>query len=178
MGFQDFADFADELGLRLPIDGKTYLIPPIDAETGLWCQNLMQVGGRVVAGHVVTEEDVELLDDDAERSLYQRLLGPVHEQMVADNVPWTAIKNAALTVLWDATAGRETAEKFWNAGGQSLGEAAAPNRAQRRASTRGTSGGASTTRRRGSTTGTTPSTRAPRQAAKRSPGRNSSSDGL
>lgn len=178
MGFQDFAEFADSAALRLPINGATYTIPPIDAETGLWCQSLMQIGGRVVAGQVVTEDDVELLDDDAERSLYQRLLGPVHEQMVADNVPWTAIKNAALTVLWDATAGRETAEKFWNAGGQNLGEAAAPNRAGRRANTRGTSGGASTTRRRGSTTGTTPSTRAPRQAAKRSPGPISSNGGL
>jgi hypothetical protein len=177
--FQDLADFLSG-GLELPYAGKTYRIPPIDAATGLWCQQILTLGVRVVGGKLVTDEDAagaELLDDDGEQTLYLRLLGPVHDEMVADAVPWAVVKIAALTVLFDATTGRDTAERYWNTGGAGRGEAPAPpNRAARRATTRATSGGATTTKRRASTSGTN-ALKATSKAATRSRGGRSSPTG-
>lgn len=178
MAFQDLAEFLSA-GLELPYAGKTYTIPPIDAATGLWCQQLLNLGVRVVGGKLVTDEDAagtELLDDDGEQTLYLRLLGAVHDEMVADGVPWAVVKIAALTVLFDATTGRDTAERYWNTGGAGRGEAPAPaNRAARRtrATTPGTSAGATTTKRRASTTGTSASKATPQKATPSRGGRSS-----
>jgi hypothetical protein len=155
MAFQDFRDFTDA-GLALPVNGKTYTIPPIDAATGLFCQSLLATSARLIAGQPVGDDDTELLDDAGERDLYRRLLGAAYEEMVADGVPWRALKLAAGVVFWDAAADRKTAERYWASGGRP--EAAAPSRAERRATTRGTPAGAATTTPRASGSGTTRST--------------------
>lgn len=171
-----FRDIAGEIGLQLPYNGRTYSIPPVDAELGPQVQALFDVmigaliadkNGDEAAGP--TDETRELLDDLAERQLYRDVLGHAYEEMVADRVPWAVLKRAALAAMTDACMGREQAEAAWN------GDPVDPpaNRATKRAAAR------SVPARKGRavSTGGTTSPAKPKKAATPSRGRGSSTRG-
>jgi hypothetical protein len=108
--------------LSLPYKGKTYLIPPVDAETGLRFQRLAEVAAKLAQAPengegTGPELDAVVLDDAGEVDLYRDALGPVYDAMIADRVPWPMLKVAAVTAWLDAAVSREAAEAYWNAAG-------------------------------------------------------------
>lgn len=165
MAFRDLSEVLDT-GLPLPINGKTYLVPPVDAETGLRLQRLAELA-TAAAQAVKSGEplDAIALDDAGEIDLYRDALGTAYDEMVADRVPWPALKLAGVTAWLDAAVGREAAEAYWNAAGNP--EAPAGNRATRRA--------ARSTRQPASVSGTTRTRKATAKTA--TPGRRSLSSG-
>ncbi|WP_433426353.1 DUF7426 family protein (plasmid) [Microtetraspora malaysiensis] len=168
---RDLDEFFDDT-FKLPVGGKTYVIPAPDAETGLLCQRLMHAGLDANAGREVNSDGINdlasaVLDDDQERDLYQRILGPVYDELFADGVSWPRIQHVGMTALVWVAAGREPAIKYWESGG--AGEAPAPNRATRRA----TAAAAKSTRSRGSATTTTRATASRSKKAATSRGKTS-----
>ncbi|MDP9843250.1 DUF7426 family protein [Streptosporangium lutulentum] len=139
--------------LTLPIGGKEYTIPAPSAETGLLCQRLMQAGVAAANGK---QADLADLDDGEELDLYQRCLGPVHGELLADKVSWPVIKLAGVTAFLWIAADLDTATRYWESGGSP--EAQAPDPAT-------SSAAASTTKSRGSTSGTNPRQKASRGKA-------------
>lgn len=165
MAFKDLGDWAELVGLRLPIGGRTYLLPPISAELGPRVQALIDYGIDIAAGNET--DDTEVLDDLAERDLYKEVLGQVYDAMQADGVPWAALKHAAMTSMIDATRDRAEAEVYWERLGKpEPAKTPVKQPADRKATASRTS--------KGSTAGTT--SRKPAKKAA-SPGRGSSSSG-
>lgn len=166
MAFQDLSDLLDPT-LDLPIQGKVYRVPPVDAETGLRFQRMhdwaLGVSAATQADTAVPAPDTELLDDAAELDLTRASLGSAYEEMFADGVPYEYIRIAGLTSFINVVQGRDAAEKFWKAGGRP--EPSAGNRAARRA--------ARSTPRPGSPSGTSRT----RQAGKATAGGKSSTTG-
>lgn len=169
MAFKDLGDWAELVGLRLPIGGRMYLLPPISAELGPRVQALIDFGIDIAFGGD-TDDGAQVLDDIAERDLYKEVLGPVYDAMQADGVPWAALKHAAMTSIIDATRDREEAELYWARLGKP--EPAAPpvkqpaDRKPRKATASRTT--------KASTGGTTSRRKSPNGAR---PGRTSSSSG-
>lgn len=158
MAFKDPRKDAADEGFTLPLGGVTYRIPPLSADVGPTAQHIidaMLLAGRAQAKGQAFDQDDELLDDLTERDLYERVLGPVLDEMAADGVTWSEVKRAALTAMAHGCYGSELAEQIWN-GGEDEGKA---NRATRRAAARTASGTS-----KGSRAGTTSParTRAPR----------------
>ena len=175
MAFKDLGDWAELAGLRLPINGRVYTLPPISAELGPRVQALIDLGIDIARGREPGEDDTQILDDVAERDLYREVLGDVHGAMQADGVPWVALKHAAMTSIIDATRTREEAESYWEDIQTELGKAKRPAKkpADRllRSARKATANKTST----GSTGGTTSRRRPGKKAAPR--GANSSSTG-
>lgn len=149
MTFRELREFFDG-SLRLPIGGKVYVVPPISATDGLWATHFMELGIAAAAGQDLDPRDIEKLklDDDDERDLYERVLGPALEEMRADNVDWPSITRAGQTAFIFFTQGEEAATRIWEG---ASGEAPAPARAARRQASKGSG---SSTRSRASTSGT------------------------
>jgi hypothetical protein len=170
MAFRDLGQLLDA-GLSLPYNGKTYVIPPVDAETGLRFQRLAEVAAQAAQAAETGEElEAVVLDDAGEIDLYRDALGPAYDAMLADRVPWPMLKTAAVTAWLDAAVSREAAEAYWNAAGAPAPEALAGNRASRRA--------ARSTRQPGSANGTTRTRKATTSAkATGTRGRRSSTTG-
>lgn len=124
MGFKDLDDVFDS-SMPLPISGKIYKIPSVDAETGLWLQSVTQITAKrmsVADGEEPPElSDREIssleLDDDEETDFMQRMLGPALQEMRDDGVPWEKIKLVGQTATIRAMSGDDAAETFWNNGG-------------------------------------------------------------
>lgn len=116
--FRDLDEFFDDT-LSLPIRGKTYVIQPVDAKTGLNMQRMMTIATSAASGIEVTPEQVAAveLDDEGEEQLYRLALGATYDELVADGVNWPRIKHTGLTAYFFQTAGRELAEKVWASGG-------------------------------------------------------------
>ncbi|MGH3745812.1 MAG: DUF7426 family protein [Micromonosporaceae bacterium] len=104
-------DFVDD-SLKLPIGGKTYVVPGPDAATGIMCQRLMTAGARAHAGMDIGDISIDL-DDEEEDAFFRRVLGPAYEQMVADGVSWPRLKHAALTAFFWIAMDDDTAKAFW-----------------------------------------------------------------
>ena len=119
MSFKDLADFFDPT-LPLLIGGKTYTVPSPSAATGLFVQQVMGVAANVQAGNEVDDQSLAslTLDDAQEKNLYKRLLGPVYDEFVADELSWEHIKHAGTTCMIWVAQDRDAAEAFWNTGGQ------------------------------------------------------------
>jgi len=134
MAFEDLADLSAGRTLELPINGRTYVIEDVDGETGLWAQQLLELGAAAHAGKTV---DGSVLDDDQESKAYERILGPALAEMLADRVMWDQIKHVFYTTLIWITIDKENAEKHWATYGQEAAEGEEeprPNRGSRRAS--------------------------------------------
>lgn len=166
MVFKDLREFVDKASIDLPIDGTVYTVYDVDAETGLWAQTIVELG---IAAHNGQEVDGSVLDDDAERGMFQRLLGATLDEMAANGVDWADIKRAGITALLWIAVDEATAVRYWESG-DTPGEAEArtPNRASRRAS----AAVARKTPSRASTSGTRAS-----KSQKATPGARSSSSG-
>lgn len=113
MAFEDLGDWAELTGLRLPIGGKTYALPPVGSALGIRIVAIMELGSDLANGNEPNTADTELLSDGDERALYQEILGPVFAEMLADGVPWAALKHAAMTAMIDVVYDRERAERYW-----------------------------------------------------------------
>ncbi|MEV3981773.1 hypothetical protein [Nonomuraea sp. NPDC049758] len=134
--FRDLDEFFDD-SLPLPIGGKTYRVPPPDADTGLLCQRLMTAGIAAANGK---EVDAAQLDDAGEVDLYQRVLGAAYDEMRADEVSWPRLKHAGVTAFLWIAGDEEAAAKFWDAGPESEApKAEAATSTPSRGSTSGTS---------------------------------------
>lgn len=163
--FRDLDEFFDP-SLRLPVGGKTYVIPPPDAEVGLLVQRLMHAGLAAESGQDVDSDALNelassvLTNESKDSDLYKRLLGPVWDELFADKLDWPVIQHIGETVMLWVAAGTDAAARHWEAG---AGEAEAPNRKTRRAEAQ-----ARSTRSRGSRSGTTRTTKSP--AVRESPG--------
>ncbi|QXJ40748.1 hypothetical protein [Curtobacterium phage Parvaparticeps] len=132
-------DFLNDDPIRVTIkstkypDGKEYKVASPDAQTGLTLTALTNLGMRAASGETLTPDDGKelVLDDDDERDLYDRVLGDTYAELKADNVPWVSIQRlgqyAMIYFGMSAQAATEALSK-----GVLLGEAARPNRAQRR----------------------------------------------
>lgn len=112
MAFEDLGDWAEIAGLKLPIAGKVYALPAVSAKLGLRIVAIMDLGTNLAHGKF-SDADREVLDDEQEQSLYQEILGPRYDEMLADGVPWEALKHAAMTVMIDVALDRERAEAYW-----------------------------------------------------------------
>lgn len=75
-------------------DGHTYRVPPPSAKTGLWLSTIAELGTVAATGGKLTASDVAALhlDDDEERTFYQRVLGPAYQEMLDDGVSWPALQ--------------------------------------------------------------------------------------
>jgi hypothetical protein len=144
VAFQALGELLDE-GLSLPVNGKTYRVPPPSAATGLRVQAIMQAAAVAADGGQIDEA---VLKDAAERDMYRDVLGTAHAEMVADDVAWPTLKHSAVTAMVWIVQSKDAAERYWNSGGDP--SRLAPNRKQRRSS----SDAAKSTRSRGSSSGT------------------------
>ncbi|WP_181034118.1 hypothetical protein [Arthrobacter sp. GMC3] len=155
MAFKDLRETLDST-LSLPIGGKEYVIPPINAEVGLRMQDIMNVAAKAAQAkkdgkeYVMTERDEELLSDDEEISIYRDAIGEAWDEMTEDGVTWEEMKLCALTAIFHATQGPEFAEEYFNSGGK----VQAPNREARRMATRTRTAAATTTKNPASRTTT------------------------
>lgn len=149
MAFKDITEVL-EPWLDLPIKGTTYRVPSPSIETGLWCQNVVEVAAAVKAGRDISDNDVARmkLDDDQERDFNARILGPAYDEMLAAAVEWEYVKLAARTVFVWVVQDRDTAETFWSRAGRP--EAPRPAPQDRKPATK------KTTARQGSRGGSTP----------------------
>lgn len=153
MALKDLTSFLDDDAIDVPIDGKTYRIESPDAKTGLFLASLANVGVKAASGGDVDQADIDRLDlDDAkERDFMEMVLGDTLAELVSDGVKWTKIQRLSRYCFLHFAVGEEAADDALKSGALT-GEAPAPNRAERRAGSRGA---ATTTKRRASTAGTT-----------------------
>lgn len=153
MAIKDFSSFLDDDAIRFPLDGKTYRIESPDAKTGLLLSGMANLGVKASAGGEIGESDLASLDlDDAEERDFMRMvLGDTLDELVADGVSWVKIQRISRYAFIYFAMGEDAADEALASGALS-GEAPAPNRAKRRAASRG---GATSTKRLASTAGTT-----------------------
>lgn len=85
--------------LVVPIRGKEYTLPAVSLSDGLKI-------------HASRTQGAELLSSD----LYRIILGDVHTQLLADNIPGDIIDRVFLTAYTDFTSGRDSAEEVWENG--------------------------------------------------------------
>ncbi|HEY9353810.1 MAG TPA: hypothetical protein VIP28_11190 [Nocardioides sp.] len=171
MAFKDLGDWAELGGLRLPINGRWYTLPPISAELGPRVQALVDLGVDIALGNEPGEDTAEVLDDLAEQDLYKQVLGPAYDAMQADGVPWVALKHAAMTSIIDATRDREEAEKYW----EQMGKPVPAKKPAKQPTDRLPRKATATRTTKASTAGTTSRRKPPAKQAQR--GRRSSSSG-
>lgn len=98
--FKDFEELVEPL--VLPIGGTLYRIPPVNAEDGI----------RFRLARDSDSETPQLTDAE----FFEIFLGDAYEQMLADNIPDTAITRAAQTAHADFERGRSVAEVMWETG--------------------------------------------------------------
>lgn len=158
MAVKDLSSYLDDDALEITVDGKTYRVESPDAKTGLFLASLANIGVNAASGGQVSDADLERLDldDVEERDFMKMVLGDTLDELIYDGVKWTKIQRLARYCFIAFAIGEEAADDALKNGTLS-GEAAAPNRAARRAASRG---GATKTPRRASTAGTT-STKTP-----------------
>lgn len=131
MAFRDLGEFLEEQTLTLPIRGKEYTFPPISGRRWLKLQRLGPEIGRAVKAEVSGQEydiDAELVTDEDEQALLNDLCGDQLKAMLDDGVTGGELKLVLATLIVFHLMDRKAAEAVWNA----QGEAAAPNRAERR----------------------------------------------
>lgn len=133
-GFQNFTPLGGPITLP-NLDGThVYEIPPISYELGvelrLWQERINEVN-QVIQENLRAAQsarkakkkapepkpvpDYEFPDDAGPTP--ENILGPVLDEMKANNEPAEMIKAASQTVWLDFLYDRETAEQFWNSGG-------------------------------------------------------------
>lgn len=130
----DVSSFLDDDSITVEVDGRDFTIPSPNARDGLWLSRLANLGMKVAGDAEPTAEDVERLqlDDQAERELYEVVLGSAFEELVEADVPWVKIQRLGRWAFIYFAMGPEQAEQA-RASGALTGEAPRPNRAQKRA---------------------------------------------
>lgn len=163
---RDAAEVLD-LDLELPVRGKTYRVLPPPAAVGVRLCNMLALG---MATDAVADLDIpdareltgELAISTASPDFARDCLGPVYDEMLADDVPAPMVELAIGTAFFVWTVGRAVAEGYWETGGK----APAPTtRTGRPTATPARPDGAPTTRSRASRSGTRTPTRSPGKAS-------------
>lgn len=185
MPTRELPEFFDEGALKYPgitstahPAGKTYRVPPPDADTGLRWASL---GEAVLTGKLTdAERDRLRLDDNEERSFFRQVFGctpdcekpqedgtrgpvcgSVLDEMRADGVPYPRIKLIAADVFMYWSVNEQFADAVLTLE-STRGEAAArANRATRRAAAKKTASPARTPRRKAGSGSATASTATP-----------------
>ncbi|MFG3085134.1 DUF7426 family protein [Streptomyces parvulus] len=134
--FEALDDFLSD-GLTLPVTGadgvtREYHIPDPSAEAGIRIERITSLAARLAAGGAAPSTPV--LDDEEELDLYRLCLGDAYDRLRAET-SWSMFKHVALTTMFWITADEDTALEYWRTG-QAPGKAAR-NRAERRATSRG-----------------------------------------
>ncbi len=169
MGHVDFGSFLDDDAIDTPPipsrehpDGRSYRIPSPDAATGIRLTAMVNLGVGLASGGKMDPKDAEKLklDDDQEKDFLEEVLGSTYAELVADGVSWVRIQRLGRYALLYFTLGPEAAASEAK---RTSGEAPAPNRETRRASSRASSGTALSSTR--GTTAGTKSRKAPRKAS-------------
>lgn len=100
MPTRELPEFVDGGALKYPAitskehpEGKTYLVAPPDATTGVRWASI----GELILFDTPTPQQLERLklDDDDERSLYEQVLGATLVEMQADGVEWPRVRQIA-----------------------------------------------------------------------------------
>lgn len=155
----------ESLPFTIEEGGPTYTVYPTDVDTALLVHDLWGIGQDASNGKQV-DPSQRVLDNAAERDLYDRLLGDALAAMEEDGADWPDIQFIATCVMIWIVGGKPAAEAYRDTGGDPKEmekvKATLGNRASRRAS----AGTATTTRKRASGTGTKASTK-PRARASR-----------
>lgn len=107
MAFKNFEEITTPL--VLPIGPKEYTIPALGMADGI-----------KLAAHLAPDSDEPPMTNE---QFHRFLLGPVYDEMLADNVPSLVVPLAAQTALVDYQTGRAAAEIFWETGGDPKGMA-------------------------------------------------------
>ncbi|MCQ1951621.1 hypothetical protein NNX28_17015 [Arthrobacter sp. zg-Y859] len=176
MAFKDLAEVLDDT-LRIPLNGKEYVIHGVTAESGLWFQAIVEAGkaqadaqrkaketGTDAPEEIELPADVErVLEAGRNRDLQREALGDALDELISDGVSQVRINHLAQTVVLWTVAGRDQAEEYFNSGGKAV----PPNRAARRTATRTRTGAASTK------TGSRTTTSTPKGTAKGARGKTS-----
>lgn len=118
--FADLTEILDPF-LPLPIAGKIYRVPAVDAATGLRAQATVQLAAKVKAGDEISAVDIATLqlDDEEEVDFTESMLGSTYGEMIADGVNWPYIRHAAATAFAWTVMDRDSAAKVWAEGGGS-----------------------------------------------------------
>ena len=116
-------------------EGWTYIFDSPDAKTGLRLAALADLGIRAHQGGDIGNAAARLeLDDDQELDLMRDVMGATLDEMTADGVSWVRIQRLNQYLFIHFAMGAEVAAK----GLHSQGEAPPPNRAAKRAASKGT----------------------------------------
>lgn len=116
MAFAEITEFlSDEL--VLPIKGKTYTVPALNALDGAKITRLITLFRAVQAGVELSEDEMaEVVSADFSDEVFgPTLLGPAYDEMIADNVSGLYVARAFQTAMSFLLDGREAAEAVWGA---------------------------------------------------------------
>lgn len=100
MAFQEYNELVEPL--ELPINGKTYTIPPVGLDEGIRLADLLNPAS-----------EVPFTDEEA----FTLVLGSALGEMRTDHVTPAAIRRAFRAALADWQRDRSTAEMMWVTGG-------------------------------------------------------------
>lgn len=114
-----------DLNLRLPVGDRTYLVRPPAAAVGIRLANMLTRGivldSLIDAGATGAEVDeirAGLVIDDDDQDFARDCLGATYDEMLADDLPHPVIELAVSTAFLAWTAGKATAEAWWESGGK------------------------------------------------------------
>lgn len=144
-GLDSLWSFLDDDSIRIPMpikshaypEGKLYVVPSPDAETGMRLTALADVARKQQQGVKVSERDAARLhiSDDEEREFAQQVMGSCYDEMVRDGVSWVIIQRVMNYAYIYFSMGKDTADKAAREGLFTGGKVRVPmNRADRRAS--------------------------------------------
>jgi len=147
MAVRDLSQFLEDDGLEYPLqpssfedparfpDGKTYRVASPSAKVGLWLTALAELGMKANTGADLAVEDIERikLDDDDEKTLYQRVLGATYDEMLADGLKWTVLQRVGQDAYLCFAMSQDIANSALVGRGEAVARA---NRATRRAAKR------------------------------------------
>ncbi len=114
-----------DLNLRLPVGDRTYVVRPPAAAVGIRLANMLTRGivldSLIDAGATGAEVDeirAGLVIDDDDQDFARDCLGATYDEMLADDLPHPVIELAVSTAFLAWTAGKATAEAWWESGGK------------------------------------------------------------
>ena len=115
MAFAEITEFlSDEL--VLPIRGKQYVVPALNALDGAKFTRLITLFRAVQAGVELSEDELaEVTNADFTDEVFgPTILGSAYGEMIADGVPKMYVDRAFQTAMAFLTDGREAAEAIWS----------------------------------------------------------------
>lgn len=103
--------------LRLPINGKQYVVTPPSAADGLLLEAMKSMSEAVRAGKQVPPAHqaavLAATETHEHLDMHRLALGPAYDEMIADGVNYMMLKHAGLTAFVHWTQGEVHAERFW-----------------------------------------------------------------